>query len=142
MFFTTVALKNFAIFTGKHLYWSLFLIKLKAKAYKSIKKRLQHRYFPVNIRKCLRTAFFMEPFRWLLLKVMQRWHKKEYLLTKRSNQQNCFFTSLLKRNSNTGGLQLYQKKTPTQVFFCKYCEIFKNTYFEEQLRTFAFEWTL
>ena len=35
-------LKNFAIFTGTHLCWSLFLIKL-------IKKRLQHRCFPVNI---------------------------------------------------------------------------------------------
>ena len=26
------------------------------------------------------------------------------------------------------------KKTPTQVFCCKYCEIFKNTYFEEHLQ--------
>ena len=25
----------------------------------------------------------------------------------------------------------------TQVFSCKYCEIFKNTYFEEHLRTAA-----
>ena len=25
------------------------------------------------------------------------------------------------------GLQLYQKETPTQVFSCKYYEIFKNT---------------
>ena len=40
--------KNFGIFTGKHLHWSLFLIKLQA-----IKKRLQHRCFPVNIAKCL-----------------------------------------------------------------------------------------
>ena len=31
------------------------------------------------------------------------------------------------------------KKTPTQVFFCKYCEIFKNTYFEKHLRTTASE---
>ena len=30
-----------------------------------------------------------------------------------------------------------QKETPTQVFFCKICEIFKNTYFEEHLRTTA-----
>ena len=27
LFFKIGALKNFAIFTGKHLYWSLFLIK-------------------------------------------------------------------------------------------------------------------
>ena len=29
------------------------------------------------------------------------------------------------------------KKTLTQVFSCEYCEIFKNTYFEEHLRTAA-----
>ena len=30
MFFNTGALKNFAIFTGKHLCWNLFLLKLQA----------------------------------------------------------------------------------------------------------------
>ena len=29
------------------------------------------------------------------------------------------------------------KETPRQEFSCKYCEIFKNTYFEEHLRTAA-----
>ena len=29
------------------------------------------------------------------------------------------------------------KKTPTQVFSCEICEIFKNTYFEEHQRTTA-----
>ena len=28
-------------------------------------------------------------------------------------------------------------QTPTQVFSCEYCEIFKNTYFEEHLQTTA-----
>ena len=37
------------------------------------------------------------------------------------------------------GLQLYYKETPTQVFSCEICEIFKNTYFEEYLRTTASE---
>ena len=32
---------------------------------------------------------------------------------------------------------LYQKEIPTQVFFCKYCKIFKSTHFEEHLRTAA-----
>ena len=27
------------------------------------------------------------------------------------------------------------KETPTQVFFCEYCDIFKNTYFEKHLGT-------
>ena len=27
--------------------------------------------------------------------------------------------------------------TPTQMFYCEICEIFKNTYFEEHVRTIA-----
>ena len=50
MFFKTLVLKIFAVFTGKHLCWSLFLIKLQA---------FKHRCFPVNISKCLRTALFI-----------------------------------------------------------------------------------
>ena len=53
MFYKIDALKNLAIFTGKHLCWRFFLINV-------IKKRLQHRCFPVNIAKCLSTAFYME----------------------------------------------------------------------------------
>ena len=30
---------------------------------------------------------------------------------------------------------LLQRGTPTQVFSCEYCEVFKNTYFEEHLQT-------
>ena len=48
MFLKIGVLKNFSIFAGKHLCWSLFLIK----------KRLQHRCFPANIAKFLRTSFF------------------------------------------------------------------------------------
>ena len=32
-------------------------------------------------------------------------------------------------------LFLLKLQTPTQVFSCEYCEIFKNTYFEEHLQT-------
>ena len=55
MFFKIGVLKNFAMFTGKYLRWSLFLIKLPA--CKFIKKGLQRRCFPVNIAKFLRKAF-------------------------------------------------------------------------------------
>ena len=47
MFFKIIFLKNFAIFTGKHLCWSLCLIKLQTWG-----------CFPVNIAKFLRTSFF------------------------------------------------------------------------------------
>ena len=32
---------------------------------------------------------------------------------------------------------LFLKETPIKVFSCEYCEIFKNTYFEKNLRTTA-----
>ena len=60
LFYKKTVLKHFAIFTGKHLYWSLFLIKLEAFPYLQVsdvlqkglqlyQNRFQHRYFPVNI---------------------------------------------------------------------------------------------
>ena len=36
-------------------------------------------------------------------------------------------------------LQLYQKETPTQIFSWQYCEIYKNSYFEEHLWRVGFE---
>ena len=65
MFFKIGVLKSFTIFSGKHLFWSLFLIKLHAYI---IKKRLQHMRFPMNIAKLLRTAFYIEQLWWLLPK--------------------------------------------------------------------------
>ena len=59
MFFKTGVLKNFAIFTGKHLCWNHFLIKLQDwRPAFLFKKRLQHRCFSVITAKFLRTAFF------------------------------------------------------------------------------------
>ena len=37
--------------------------------------------------------------------------------------------------------RFFQKETPTLVFFCEYCEIFKNNYFEKHLRTTVSEVT-
>ena len=71
MSFETDLLKNFAKFTGKHLCWSLFLIKLQASG-NFIKKRIQHRRFPLNIEKFLRTAFFIEHLWWLLLQFIRK----------------------------------------------------------------------
>ena len=49
-------LKNFAILTEKHECWCFFLIKLQfVRPVTLIKKGLQHRCFPVNIAKFLRT---------------------------------------------------------------------------------------
>ena len=56
VFYIKSVLKNFRIFSGKHLHWSLFLINF-------IKKRLQRNCFPVNIAKSLRTPNFEEHLR-------------------------------------------------------------------------------
>ena len=48
-------LKKFAIFTGKHLCWSLFSIKLQA--CNLTKKRFQYKCFPVNIAKFKSNVF-------------------------------------------------------------------------------------
>ena len=55
VFYKKVVLKNFAIFTEKHLRWSLFLNKNTVlQTWNFFKKRLQHKFFPVNIAKFLR----------------------------------------------------------------------------------------
>ena len=59
MFFRIGVLKKFAMFTEKHLCWSLFLIKLQ-----------DFRCFPVNIAKLLRAAFFIEHLQYIFKKTL------------------------------------------------------------------------
>ena len=55
-------------FAGKHLSWSLFLIKLHVfRARNFIIKRLQLRRFPVNFPKFLRTPFLQNTSGWIFL---------------------------------------------------------------------------
>ena len=68
LFFKMGVLKNFAIFTGKHLCWSLFLIKYPAFRATTLLKG----GFPANIAKFLRTTFYIESLRWLLLNVLEK----------------------------------------------------------------------
>ena len=61
----------------------------------------------------------------------------------RSDSKNSFWQVriFLKSITNFMGKYLYRslikKDTPTQVFSCEFCEIFKDTYFEEHLWTAA-----
>ena len=50
---------------------SLFIKVVGLKTCSSIKKRLQHMYFSVKFAKFLRTTFFAERIRWLLLEISQ-----------------------------------------------------------------------
>ena len=58
-------IRNFAKFTGKYLCQSLRPATL-------LKKSLWHMCFPVNFPKSLRTPFFTEHLRWLLLYAFHR----------------------------------------------------------------------
>ena len=61
-------LRNLTKFTGKQLYQSLFFNKVaNLRPATLLKKRLWHRYFPVNFVKFLRTPLFTEHLWWLLL---------------------------------------------------------------------------
>ena len=59
MLYKKAVFENFSIFTGKHLYWSFFLIKLQAwRPATSLKRESQHKSFPIIIAKFLKTLFW------------------------------------------------------------------------------------
>ena len=63
-------LENFSSFTGKHLCWSLYLIKLQVFRPATLLKRLQHRYFPVKFTKFLRTLILKNIYQRLFLQFL------------------------------------------------------------------------
>ena len=66
-------LKNFANFTGKHLWQSLFFNKVRGITPATLlKKRLWHKCFPINVAKFLRTPFLQNTSGRLIL------YKREY----------------------------------------------------------------
>ena len=69
VFHKKTVLRNFAIFIGKHLCWSLFLIKL-----------FQYGCFMVNIGKFLKTAILKNICEWLLLDVVFNSNEQQHLL--------------------------------------------------------------
>ena len=70
VFHKKAVLKNFAIFTGKHLCWNLFFNKnASLQACNFIKWRLQQRCFLANIEKCFGTPILKNTCERLLLRV-------------------------------------------------------------------------
>ena len=58
MFFKIGILKKIVTFTRRHLCWNLFFNEVEAfRPATLLKKRLLHRFFPVNTAKCSKTAF-------------------------------------------------------------------------------------
>ena len=107
MFHKKAVLKNFAIFTGKHLCWNLFFNKnagLQGPSF--IKKRLEHRCFFANIEKFLRTPILKNICERLLLRV-----SLELFPTWTNNvgsEEDIF--SKTKQNKNRSKTQLYEKR--------------------------------
>ena len=99
---------NFAKFTGKHLWQSLFfnIVAQALDLQLYYKKKLWYRCCPVNFEKFLSTPFFIEHFRWLLL--VLRFQGKQtdvfrtlpntYYKTFLRKQLNMFFLSLILKN--------------------------------------------
>ena len=78
-------LKIFAKFTGKHLFQSLFFNKVAGlRPATLVKKRLWHKYFPINFPKPLRTPILKNVCERLLLdagwRTMQKLSRRDLLL--------------------------------------------------------------
>ena len=108
MFHKKAVLKIFAIFTEKHLYWNLFLYKNAGlQACSFVKKRLQHRCFPVNIDKFLRALILKNICGWLLLRVfLERFHKWTNNI---GSEEDVFLKTKQTKRCKT---QLYGKNLP------------------------------
>ena len=73
--------RNFTKFTGKHLRQSLFFNKVAGLSPTTLlKKRLWHRFFPVNFVKFLRTAFLQNGSGQLLLYIYTHTHVTTQIL--------------------------------------------------------------
>ena len=59
--------------------------------------------------------------------------QNRFLKILQCSQENTCAVFTFSYSCRAGGLQWYYKEIPTQVLSCQYCEIFKNTYFEEHL---------
>ena len=99
-------LNNFAIFTGKHLCWSLFLIKLHQTS-----------------------VLFRNSRPEVLCKTGGVLQKKLFIKISRNSQENTCVgvSSLIMFN-------FIKKGTPTQMLSWEFCKIFKSTFFIEHLR--------
>ena len=98
MFCKKGVLRNFTKFAGKHLCQSLFFNKVAAPRPETLsKKRLWHRYFPVNFAKFLRAPIFTQHLWWLLLtsNKLRVMNIKNLLVDGRS----IFYKELLKGDS-------------------------------------------
>ena len=129
MFFKIDVPKNFAIFTGRHLCWSLFLIKLQA----FIKKRLRHRCFPLNIAKIFKNSFFyitppVAAYRSMRPDVTEQFPHKSKVVVRRCSVKQVFLN--ISQNS--------QENTCASLFFNKVAGLKHTTLLKKRLWHWCF----
>ena len=108
VFCTKVVLKDFGKFLGKYLCQSLCFNKVVSLIPGTLlKERLCYKCFPVNFPKFLRTSFFTEHLRWLLLSGKYLFNKSKQIhtklhicshLLKKSLTENLFFVQCYESN--------------------------------------------
>ena len=93
-------LKNFAKFTGQHLYQSLFFNKVAVlRPSTLLKKRPWHRCFPVNFVNFLRTPFYKEHVRWLLLNFSGKHQWRRLAIFRKASLINIYNTFIFLINT-------------------------------------------
>ena len=106
--------KTFANFTGKHLCWSFFLITLLVFRPATFLKRYRSSHQKYSIKRAV--------------------FKNFAIFTGKHLRSSRFLLKLQAFRPAT-----LSKRTPTHVFFCEYCKIFKNNFFKQHLQTTASE---
>ena len=112
-------LRNCTKFIGKHLCHSLFFNKVTGlRPANLLKKRHWHRRFAVNFAKFLRTPFYIEHFRWLLLnvKLLNKMKKIVKQVSRETSSTNLAFFSITLRKDK----QKLSKRLPGFNAFLKH----------------------
>ena len=123
---------------------SLFNKAAALKACNPIKKRFQHRCFPMKFEKFLRTPFFTKEFQWLLLRFnscFQRCSDQKPVrlsaINTRFNWKKVFAAAKIQKQPPH--VFCKRRASRSSVFSCEYYEIFKNPYLEKYLWTAIFK---
>ena len=130
-----IILKERTAHLASYTFLQEMFINIKTRHFHSSINHQQHLFYrtlitsyfrPVNIAKFLRTAFLWDTTR---SSRFQMFFKISVLKSFAIFSKMHLCWSVFLNNLQAEGLQLYLKKSPTQVFFCEVCEIFENTFF-------------
>ena len=118
---------NFAIFTGKHLCWSLFLVQFQSSTYNFTKKEILAQVFSCEFSRSFWEHLFTEHFPETVAK---RCSYKESVLRSftKFTGNTCARASFLIKLQAEEVCNFIKKEALAQVFSCEFSKIFKNTF--------------